>query len=189
MLHSTDELEVIAEGVSPEDLAIHLQGQEPDIILIDMLHCLNGGLKTMKKTRKTFPEIPFLLITNTDFADCFQDYQEFGVKGFVYNTDGPSALIGSLKKICDGENLLLQETRSVDIAHGNQQIKKYILTDRETEVLKLFCSGLTYREIGEKLYISHRTVESHKKNILSKLNITSTAEMVKYATRNKLISN
>jgi DNA-binding NarL/FixJ family response regulator len=189
ILHSTDEMEVIAEGASPEVLSLLLQGQVPDIILIDMLHCVNGGINTVKKTKKIFPDIPFLLITSTEFTDCFQDYVEYGVKGFVYTTDSPAALIESLKTICIGEESLKQETNSVDTSQGYHQLKKYKLTDRETEVLKLFCSGLTYREIGERLYISHRTVESHKKNILSKLNITSTAEMVKYATRNKLISN
>jgi DNA-binding NarL/FixJ family response regulator len=189
ILHSTDEMEVIAEGASPEVLSLLLQGQVPDIILIDMLHCVNGGISTVKKTKKIFPDIPFLLITSTEFTDCFQDYVEYGVKGFVYTTDSPAALIESLKTICIGEESLKQENNSVDTSQGYHQLKKYKLTDRETEVLKLFCSGLTYREIGERLYISHRTVESHKKNILSKLNITSTAEMVKYATRNKLISN
>jgi DNA-binding NarL/FixJ family response regulator len=189
MLNLSDDLEVIAEGASPDVLFLLLQDQIPDIILIDMLHWVNDGIKTVKATRTIFPDIPFLLITSIDFTDCFQDYLELGVKGFVYNTDSPSALIESLKKICIGEHKLNYENNSVETIQKNHHLKKIILTDRETEVLKLFCSGFTYREIGEKLFISHRTVESHKKNILSKLNITSTAEMVKYATRNRLISN
>jgi len=189
ILHSSYEIEVIAEGVSPDDLALLLQDHTPDIILINILHCLNGGIKTVKKTRKFFPGIPFLLITSNDFADCYHDFLECGVKGFIYTTDSPSALIESIKSICNGKDDLIKENISMDTPQGHHQFKKYVLTERETEVLKLFCSGLTYREIGDRLFISHRTVESHKKNILSKLNITSTAEMVKYATRNKLISN
>jgi DNA-binding NarL/FixJ family response regulator len=189
ILHSSDELEVIAEGVDPEDLAIILKDHTPDIILINILHCLNGGIATVKKTRKFFPGIPFLLITNSEFTDCYLDFIEFGVKGFIYTTDSPAALIESIKSICNGRGDFKKEKISMDSSGGHHQTKKYILTDRETEVLKLFCCGLTYREIGDRLFISRRTVESHKKNILSKLKITSTAEMVKYAARNKLISN
>jgi RNA polymerase sigma factor (sigma-70 family) len=189
ILHSSDGLEVIAEGVSPDDLTLLLQDDNPDIIIINMLHCVNGGIETVKETKKYFPVIPFLLIANNGLADSFNDYQEHGVKGIVYSHESAAALINSIKGICKGIDQFKQDEKSQETPEEKQQLKNYILSDREMEVLKLFCNGLTYKEIGDRLYISPRTVESHKKNILSKLKISSTAEMVRYATRNKLISN
>lgn len=180
-------MDVIAEGASPESLSLQLHNKTPDIILINLLHCYNAGYKTVKKIKKNFPDVPMLLITSHDFSDCFQDYIALGAKGFVFTNDSPEGLIQSIKSLCDGKMYLQKENLDKTTAH-ERKVKNSILSDREMDVLKLFCNGLTYKEIGEKLYISPRTVESHKKNILAKLNVSSTAEMVKYATRNKLLS-
>ena len=185
LLNACDEMEVIAEGISPETLAMHLYHKTPDIILINMLHCNNAGIRTVKRIKKYFPDVPLLLITSKDFTDCFTDYINLGARGFVFSDDSVETLIESIKQLCIGK-IYFQETQANNISLEN---RKNILTDRELDVLKLFCNGLTYKEIGKTLYISPRTVESHKKNILVKLKISSTAEMVKYATRNRLISN
>lgn len=188
LLHTSDEMEVIAEGISPETLLLQLHNQTPDIILIDLLHCFNAGLKTVKKTRKLFPHVPFLLITNTDFSECFTDYRSLGAKGFIYTHDSPEVLIDSIKSLCNGK-MYFKNGNQTENSLADHLMKNHFLSDREVDVLKLFCNGLTYKEIGKKLYISPRTVESHKKNILAKLNVSSTAEMIKYATRNSLISD
>ena len=188
MLHTSDEMEVIAEGISPEALMLHLHNKTPDIILIDLLHCFNAGLKTVKKARKLFPQIPFLLITNNDFGNCFNDYITLGAKGFVFSHDSPEILIDSIKSLCHGK-MAIKNNNHTEYLISDRLIKNNMLTEREVDVLKLFCNGLTYKEIGKRLYISPRTVETHKKNILAKLNIGSTAEMVKYATRNSLLSD
>ena len=69
----------------------------------------------------------------------------------------------------------------------NRKIKEKILSEREEEIVKLFSEGLTYNQIGEQLFISPRTVETHKRNIMKKLELNSTVDLVKYAIINKLI--
>ncbi len=190
LLHAADDLEVIAEGINPESLSLHLFHKIPDIILIDMMHCTNAGLSTVKKTKNYFPKIPLLLITNHDYSECFKDYLKYGTKGFIFTDDKPEELVSAIKNICLGK-----------VHFGKKVYKKLAviklpkklrgrppgdasLTNREIDVLKLFCDGLTYKEIGKKLYISARTVETHKNNIMNKLKVSTRAEMIKYATRN-----
>lgn len=193
LLESQKEFEVIGEGANTESLTKRLNGKIPDLILIDMLHCFNAGIKLIKRTRKVFPKIPLLLVTSEDFSDCFNDYVFFGARGFVFKNDSPENLIAAVKNIYNGKSYFLKESKKFfkDAKPFRNSGKIVIiqnsnLTEREIEILKLFCDGYTYREIGLKLFISPRTVESHKENILAKLQLNSKAEMIKYATRNKL---
>ncbi len=186
LLTVSDDMEVIAEGVNVESLAGKLHNKAPDIILIDLLHCFNSGPSTVKKTRKHFPDVPLLLITRYEHSKSFPEYLAIGANGFVFIHEGPGKLLNSIRLLCDGKISIKND----DIGENVKNLLKDnpVLTEREINVLKLFCNGLTYKQIGEKLYISPRTVESHKKNILSKLKVSSTAEMIKYASRNKLLS-
>ena len=100
-------------------------------------------------------------------------------------------MVKAIRKLKDGGEYF---NRTVwDIFKSSIQMRKYHkkadakLTDREVAVLKLFSQGMSYKEIGASLNISPRTVETHKRNILSKLKIHSTADMVKYAYRNHMI--
>lgn len=188
LLQTSDEMEVVAEGVNPESLAMLLHNKLPDVILLDLINNMPSGSKTIKKTKKYFPGIPLLLITSYDHYKRFTDYMTLGADGFFFINDGPGALIDAVKAIC---NKMLSSNSSInDVKVSFEKLEDAaMLSPREIDVLQLFCNGLTYKEIGEKLYISPRTVESHKKNILAKLKLTSTAEMIKYATRNKLLSD
>lgn len=190
LLHAADDIVVIAEGISPETLSLQLYHKTPDIILIDMMHCSNAGLNTIKKTKNFFPNTPLLLITNHDFSECFKDYLKYGTKGFIFTDDKPEDLVFAIKNICLGKehfggklspklSVIQLPKKSRGRPPGDNP-----LTGREIDVLKLFCDGLTYKEIGHKLFISARTVETHKKNIMSKLKVSTRAEMIKYATRN-----
>lgn len=196
LLAVTKEFKVVAEGASADSLVLQLRNEIPDVIVIDMLHCYNAGVKTVKKTRKYFPRVPLLLITSEDYFECFNDYLRFGVKGFVFKNDSPDDLVSAIKKLHSGKMYFRKNVRKVfsDVSSFTKPLRgihqrEQLLTEREIAVLKLFCDGLTYKEVGVKLFISPRTVESHKKNIMTKLNVASTAEMIKYATRNRFTTN
>lgn len=193
ILESANENVFVGLGGDARELKNSLNGTIPDIILIDVLHSRNAGIEEIKNVRKTFPQIPFLLIAAQDCSECFQDYLNSGAKGIVFATDKMEDLINAVQLICNGKEYFsgaITKNRSNGLESAPKltrpKFKDNLLTDRELEVLKLFCDGLTYREIGKKLYISHRTVESHKNNILAKLNLKSKAELIKYATRNNL---
>ena len=188
---------VVAVAKNVDDLTKQLKGEVPDIILIDTLNCHDAGINGVKNVVKIFPGVPLLLITSHEFSECFKDYIDFGAKGFVYADDSPEELTRAIQVLCSGKEFFKEyvirywidaESKSVKKSK-ERKTRKNQLTGREIEVLKLFCDGFTYSEIGKKLFISPRTVETHKKNILKKLKLESKAEMIKYATRNNYTTN
>jgi DNA-binding NarL/FixJ family response regulator len=190
-----NEFTQICHASSVEGLIESLTCSKSDIIIVDMLHFNDAGLKELENIRHHFSDIPVLLITREDFSEYFHEYLAMGVKGFVFEGDGLDELFLAVKKVLEGKMYFpqgmvkfLQKQGRKNGENINTNHKNRILTEREISVLKLFCDGLTFKEVGEKLFISPRTVEAHKRNILEKLNIRSSVEMVKYAARHKYTS-
>jgi DNA-binding NarL/FixJ family response regulator len=173
------------------DINLDLKKLKPDIILIDVMHCQNAGIKVIKRFKCIFKHVPVLVITSSDFAECIPEYLRLGVKGIVFSELKTHNLIVAIKKICGGGSYFPESIKNMVYSTNlNSEIEnvdlnyKNGLTDREMDVLNFLCQGLTYQEIGNKLFISPRTVEVHKRNISEKLNLKSKAELVKYSLRN-----
>jgi len=194
VLEQGGDYKVVLEARQPLDFIPKLKESDPDIIIIDVIHCANSGIVSIKKIKRKLSRIPILLIANTEQSDLFQDYISLGVNGIVFNSSGPSDLLDAVRILKDGDDyfppkvwMLLKNylrTKRVDLI--SEQDEKSQLTYREIDILRLFCKGLTYKEIGANLHISPRTVETHKKNISSKINAKSTAEMIEFAIQNNL---
>ena len=194
VLAEQNEFEIVLSANSINDLLSDIEKKSPDILLFDIMHCDNGGIRLIRRVIRKYPDLPVVLLTSMQFSDCFTDHVKLGVKGFVFESETPEDLKSAIRKIISGSTYLPREMQKwlMEISPSGKQNalvirKKNSLTDREISILKLFCQGLTYKEIGKKLFISPRTVETHKKNILTKLRLKSTAEMVKYAFHNHLI--
>lgn len=189
-----EEFEVVGEIRQWDELFDILKTVTPDVILLDLLHYNNSFIKSLEKLRNGFPKIPVLLIVDEVLADFFKDFILMGITGFIYGDTSLPELIRAIEKVANGQEYFSGGILKVirEMLQSNQVSlqsirKQNILSSREVEVCRLFCNGLTYKEIGAKLHISSRTVESHKKNILAKLQIKTTAEIVKYAIRYHLI--
>lgn len=195
VLDGSSAIEVMGEATSIDNLLRLIQKTNPNVIVFDILHCVNAGLKPLRKIARNFPHIPILLIIGDEYADCFDSYFQLGVKGFVFKDDTSEEFIHAIKEVCSGHDHFRNQVRAF-FKESLQKSRRYSttkqsnqsLTDRETSVLKLFCRGLSYKEIGHQLCISPRTVETHKKNILSKLKVKSTVDMVKYAFHHQILN-
>jgi DNA-binding NarL/FixJ family response regulator len=194
VLEKAGGFDVVVEARYLKEFLPALKENKPDLIIIDVIHSENEGVSIVKKIRAKTLKTPVLLVINTDHSEYLDQYIAMGVNGLVLNTFGPEQLIEAVNKIKEGSDyfppkiwMLLKEylrTKRKDIVPHTKS--KSLLTDRELDILRLFCKGYTYKEIAHKLNISPRTVETHKKNITSKLNVRSTAEMVEFAVQNKL---
>lgn len=182
---------VIGEINREDEIKHDLVKLSPEIILINVMHCKNAGLKAIKKFKCVFKRIPILVITNSDFSDCIPEHLRLGVKGIVFSDSRTHDLIIAIKKVCAGGDYFPEAVQkivhrtSLNSGKENEDINyKNGLTEREADILNFLCQGLTYKEIGDKLFISPRTVEVHKRNISGKLKLKSKAELVKYSLRN-----
>lgn len=191
LLKDANGFDIIIHAESCDQLFKKLKEFQPDVIVMDVIHGDNSGMRSLKKIRRTYPKIPVLLILSQFYSDCFEEYIRLGVKGFVFNDASGKDLVDAIKKLKEGSEFFSEKVW--DIFKATIQKRKYHakkehkLSDREVMVLKLFSKGLTYKEIGARLNISARTVETHKRNILAKLKIDSTAAMVRYAFRNHML--
>lgn len=192
VLEETGECKIVFESKTITEFMTKLKTDKPDVIIIDIIHCQDDGIGSIKKIRRKTSRTPILLVLSTDYSDYFEEYIRLGVNGFVFNDAGVDNLLNAIKTLKKGEDhfpprvwQLLKKylrTKKEPVSYDD----KRILTSRELAILKLFCKGYTYKEIGAKLNISPRTVESHKKNIQTKLSVRSTAEMIEFAYQNDL---
>ncbi|KJF41714.1 hypothetical protein LH29_24245 [Draconibacterium sediminis] len=192
VIEESGDFKIVFEAKTINDFMNKMKVEKPEVIIIDIIHCLDDGISIIKKIRRKTLRTPILLILSTDYSDYFEEYISLGVNGFVFNDAGSDALIDALKAMTKGEDhfpprvwqLLKKYLRTKKVSATYED--KRILTNRELTILKLFCKGYTYKEIGVKLNISPRTVETHKKNIQTKISVRSTAEMIEFAYQNNL---
>lgn len=192
ILEEAEQCDVIVQAENIDGLLKIVEDLTPDVIIIDIIHGENSGIKPFKKIKRVCPYIPILLVVSQDYVDCFEEYIRLGAKGFIFNNSKGKDLVKAIKRLKEGEEYFGKPVWN--IFKSSIQARKYKkstnqqLSDREVSVLKLFSQGMSYKEIGSNLNISPRTVETHKRNILSKLKISSTADMVRYAYRNHIIA-
>lgn len=187
-------LEILFLAESPPQLLKQLDSGTPDVLIASILHSGNNAMKLLRQLTGKCPELPIILLTSMQLADCFAEHVKLGVRGFVFEDESPDDLMNAIRKVSNGGNYLPKEMqkwlKELESSGKQEKLKTAVsntLTEREQSILKLFCEGLTFKEIGNRLFISPRTVETHKKNILEKLRIKTTADMIKYAFHNHLI--
>jgi DNA-binding NarL/FixJ family response regulator len=185
LLNNLKETEIVAEAGNADELRQKTGKIVPDVIIADIFHSENSGVKLLGKIKRVYPKVPVLIITSPDYADFFEDYIRIGVKGFVLSNASSEEFVTAINKLKASDEFFPIEVWKI-LKNAMQSRKSTSkkgdkLTDREIAVLKLFTQGLTYKEIGLKLNISSRTVETHRNNILSKLKIHTTADLFKYA--------
>lgn len=168
----------------------------PEIIIVNLIPFHDICKEQLRKLRDNYPGIPLLVIIKEDYSDFFKDFILLGVNGFIYTDASPGKLIKAVTRVTMGKEyfppgILNLVKQTLELNHNHSQALEYrhLLTSREATICKLFCKGLTYKEIGAELYISPRTVESHKKNILAKLKVKSTAGIIKYALQHHLVKD
>jgi len=192
ILLNEEKCDIIVQSGTAGELISNLAEDTPDVIIIDITSTDNSGIKPLKKIRRNYPKTPILLIVSASYADCFEEYIRHGVKGLLFNTSSGAELVKAIKKLREGKEYFPDKVWRV-FKEAIQMRKQHRvvdqkLTDREVSVVKLFSNGLTYKEIGAQLNISPRTVETHKRNILAKLKIHTTADMVKYAYHHNILT-
>ncbi|RIJ47742.1 DNA-binding response regulator [Maribellus luteus] len=194
VLEQKHDYKVVLEARLLADFLLGLKERNADVIIMDAIHCSSNGLASVKKIKRRYPRIPFLVIVNSDLSDWFQDFISLGVNGIIFSSSNSGDLLEAVNTLLKGDDyfppkvwvILKNYLRSKRVDMELERYDKHELTLREVDVLRLFCKGLTYKEIGANLNISPRTVETHKKNISSKINVKTTAEMIEFAIQNNL---
>lgn len=173
-----------ADGATALALAEKL---EPDVMILDMTMPGMSGVEVADEIRKRKPGIAVLILSMHDQPEYVLGAVKAGARGYLLKDCGPKELREAVHAVARGEDRFSPEmTRQLSAAVRNEASRDQererldVLTDREREVLLRVAEGLTSREIGEALGISHRTVETHRESIMRKLDIRSVAGLTRF---------
>ncbi len=166
---------------------------KPDLILLDLIMPGESGLDVIPDLLKLAPGARILILSSEMDEETVCEAVSRGAIGFLHKNSSENELIMAIEAVYNHEPYFGQNiagiiyksyTRRLQEHKSNKEPK---ITDREKEIIALLAEGLCFKEIGERLFISPRTVENHKNNILSKLELKNTIELLRYAIKNHLV--
>jgi DNA-binding NarL/FixJ family response regulator len=191
LLEDEKELSVVGEAKNGFEVLAICDREPVDIVIMDINMPLMDGIQTSRELSKKHPSIKILGLSMYNDRDYISDILKAGALGYVLKNTGKENLLNAISTLQSGANYLSEDVKKTLLstfirpAPYEQAMEK--LSDREKEVLDCIASGLTTHEIGDKLFISKNTVETHRKNLLYKLNARNTAELVNKAYKQRLI--
>ncbi|MBO6537414.1 MAG: response regulator transcription factor [Balneolaceae bacterium] len=162
---------------------------KPDLCVLSFEMPEINGIQLANKMIARFPEAKILMLTDSDADEVLNQFLDSGAQGLLLKSAHRIELIDAATKVAGGENFLGKQfshmmTREYMRLAKMRKSKKHV-TVREREVLGLLVDGLTSTEIADKLFISPRTVDKHRTNLLKKLGLKNTPALVRYALENK----
>ena len=188
VLGQIENFELIFDSHDGKTFLEHLPLINPDIVLMDINMSGLSGIETTSKALEIKPELKVIALTMFSEDAYYMQMVQAGAKGFILKKSGKYELEQAINEVYKGGNYFSPEIIqrfTYRLMHPGE--KSYnSLTEREKEVLLLVCKGLTSNEISEKLHISPKTVEVHRTNIFSKVDVRNTAELIIWAIKNKV---
>jgi len=189
--------EVIAEADNGKVFLEKLNLFKPDLVIMDIEMPVMNGLEATKKALEIYPDLKVLVLTMLSDKENYQEMIQAGAIGFVLKTSGKKEFEKAIQTVMSGESyfsndLLRQIIFNIDPKTSNsvnidKKTSKIKFTLREKEVLMYFCQGLTVSEIADKLFLSPKTIETHRSTLLRKTKAKNTLNLVLLAIKNKMV--
>lgn len=173
-----------------KELIQELNNKRPDFIFLDVEMSVMDGRETLKAFQKIIPATPCCMLSMVNDKAVIEDCINAGARGFIHKNCTIDELKEAIVTIKNSEVYHSKEV--LKYLSGIKQtstshILKEPISEREMEILILLCDGFSPREIGEKLFLSHRTVETHKNNIMQKFDVNSVTKLVSVALKSKIV--
>ncbi len=193
MLEHIEYISIVGKASSGEE-AINLTNElNPDILLMDILMQGMSGIEAARWIKEQNPNVKIILLSSEINEETVTRAVKAGVDGYLPKDTSRRTLLDAIEKVRSEEKYFAQAISNIILeAFYRKETSKHSvtsneLTKRENEVLKLVAFSKTNAEVAEELFISVKTVETHKNNILSKLGLRNTADLVRYAVKNSII--
>ncbi len=190
LLNAFPEFEVTGEASNGEEFLKILNHTSADVALMDINMPDMDGIEATRKGLKIRPEIDIIALSMYGEEEYYYKMVDAGAKGFLLKDSDISEVKEAILTVKKGGSYFSQELLYhviQKIKHREHESKSANLSKREKEILVKICEGLSNQEIADTLFISKRTVDKHRANLLSKTNSKNTASLILFAIRNKLI--
>ncbi len=193
LLEDEPDMQVIGEAEDGMQ-AVKLTGQlEPDVVIMDIAMPLLNGLEATRQIRRNYPNVKVLILTMHENEEYIRQVLASGAMGYILKDAAARELLDAIRAVQRGEAILSPAVTRLVIedylrwGELQPQNDASILSPREREVLQLIAEGYTNKQIAEILSISIKTVQAHRANIMSKLDLHDRGELIKYAIQKKII--
>ena len=196
LLENAPNIEVVGEANTANGLLEKLDIINPNIVIVDISLPDISGIELTKQIINSHNEIKVIVLSMHTTQEFIFNAIKSGAKGYLPKNITRDELIESINQVNAGKEYFSKEISEIILKNYLKQVKnpertpetqEQQLTSRESEILKLVAEGFSNQLIADKLFISVRTVESHKNHIMQKLELTTTVELVKYALKNRII--
>ena len=195
LLNNDEDIEVVGEAADPGQCLEMLQLSKPDVILMDISLDAADGIVLTKEITQNNLRVRVIMLSMHLQESYIKRSVQAGADGYILKNSPTEELITAVKEVANGGKYFAQEvSRIMALNYMSSQdgvdskyAKGEILTKRELQIVKLILDGLNNQKIADQLSISHRTVDTHRTNIMHKVKVKNVAELVMYAVKNKLI--
>lgn len=191
LLNNAGSFHILAEASNGKEFLNLLPKHKPDVVLMDIDMPEMDGIEATTIALENYPALKIICLSMYGEEEYYYKMIEAGVRGFLLKNSDISEVKTAITTVFEGgkyfsQELLYNVVRNIKQTQVSQELME-TLSERELEVLKQICIGLSNQEIAENLHISKRTVDKHRANLLDKTNSKNTAHLVMYAIKNKLI--
>ena len=191
LVNAEEDMETVGEAGSAQDAAREARNARPTVVLVDATMFEQGGTDDFQWLLRDHPGAKVIVLSTQDEPQNVNEAFEMGASGYVLKQAVDRELVPAIREVAAGGRYVDPELGAQLIAAEmaeQRRAEEDPLTDREREVLRLLALGHTNQEIAGKLYISVRTVESHRAHIMQKLGLSSRADLVRYALTEGLLT-
>ena len=189
------EWEIVGEASNGADAVQQAERQRPDVVILDINMPELSGLEAISRILAILPHTEILVLTLDDSEETARQGLSAGARGYILKSDAALNIVNGVRSLCEHKTFFTS-TISEMIFRGFlesrrpvQERLKHGLTDREREVVQLLAEGKCNKEVASILNISVKTVETHRRNVFSKLNFHSLSNLIHYAIRNHIIGD
>ncbi len=192
LLDAEDDLAAVGEAGSVRDAVFEVRSLHPDVILMDVVMPGESGLKGVPAVLHEHPKAKVLMLSMQDDPRYVREAFAAGASGYVLKDAADTELVSAIRDVAAGGRYVNPELGARLVAaeaEAERAAEEDPLSDREREVLRLLALGYTNQEIAKQLFISVRTAETHRGNVMHKLGLASRAELVGYALKHGLLGD
>jgi DNA-binding NarL/FixJ family response regulator len=189
LLEEQPDLEVVAEARNGREAVTKAREHKPDVVVMDFTMPELNGREATRQIRKELPETEVLILTMHESEELAREIVADGAKGYVLKSQAGNALVEAIRSIAQHKPYFTTRLETfVYKGYLNQTTRESpTLTPREREIVQLIAEGKSNKEVAIALDISTKTAETHRTNIMRKLDLHSAGDLVRYAIRNRLV--
>lgn len=196
MINKHPEIDLIADAVNGEELLRLSHQLKPEVVITDLKMPKLDGIEVMHRLKRELPQIGVIALTQYDEDSLIIEMLEAGAKGYLLKSANKNEIVAAIKKVYKGKTHYCHQTNAKvaqliakSTFNPYRTPQKALFNEREITIIRLICQGFTNKEIAAQLFLSKRTIETHRENILDKIDANATAGLIVYAMTHGIYKN